>query len=48
MSVILGHVRALTADILPNNREVMPICEKLGFTVRHSVEHDVVKGEFAY
>ena len=25
----------LTADILPDNRDVMRICEKLGFTLKH-------------
>ena len=37
----------LTADILPDNRDVMRICEKLGFKLRHSLEDEVVKAEFA-
>jgi len=37
----------LTADILPDNRDVMRICEKLGFTLKHSLEDEVVKAEFA-
>jgi acetyltransferase len=36
----------LTADILPENRSVMRVCEKLGFTVRHSLDEEVVKAEF--
>jgi acetyltransferase len=36
----------LTADILPENRLVMRICEKLGFTLRHSLEDEVVRAEF--
>ena len=36
----------LTADILPDNRDVMRICEKLGFTLKHSPEDGVVKAEF--
>ena len=39
---------ALKADILPDNRDVMRVCEKLGFTLRHSVEDEVVKAEFRY
>jgi acetyltransferase len=37
----------LTADILPDNRDVMRICEKLGFRLKHSLEDEVVKAEFA-
>jgi acetyltransferase len=36
----------LTADILPDNRDVMRICEKLGFSLQHSLEDEVVKAEF--
>jgi acetyltransferase len=36
----------LVADILPDNRDVMRICEKLGFTLKHSLEDEVVKAEF--
>jgi acetyltransferase len=36
----------ITADILPDNRDVMRICEKLGFTLKHSLEDEVVRAEF--
>src|SRR5450759_2454972 len=36
----------LTADILPDNREVMRICEKLGFTLKHSLDDEVVRAEY--
>ena len=36
----------LTADVLPDNRDVMRICEKLGFTLKHSLEDQVVHAEF--
>ncbi|HTO22926.1 MAG TPA: bifunctional acetate--CoA ligase family protein/GNAT family N-acetyltransferase, partial [Spirochaetia bacterium] len=36
----------LTADILPDNRAVMRICEKLGFELKHSVEDGVVRATF--
>jgi acetyltransferase len=36
----------LVADILPDNRDVMRICEKLGFTLKHSLEDEVVRAEF--
>ena len=39
---------ALKADILPDNRDVMRICEKLGFTMRHSLEDEVVKAEYKF
>jgi acetyltransferase len=39
---------ALKADILPDNHDVMRICEKLGFTLHHSVEDEVVKAEFRF
>ncbi|MEO8593260.1 MAG: bifunctional acetate--CoA ligase family protein/GNAT family N-acetyltransferase [Candidatus Solibacter sp.] len=35
----------LTADILPDNRDVMRICEKLGFTLKHSLDDEVVRAE---
>jgi acetyltransferase len=49
--IIVGgdeKLSALKADILPDNRDVMRICEKLGFTLRHSIEDEVVKAEFRY
>ncbi len=36
----------LVADILPDNRGVMRICEKLGFSLKHSLEDEVVHAEF--
>ena len=49
--VVVGadeKLAALKADILPDNRDVMRICEKLGFTLRHSVEDEVIKAEYRY
>ncbi|HEX3743531.1 MAG TPA: bifunctional acetate--CoA ligase family protein/GNAT family N-acetyltransferase [Bryobacteraceae bacterium] len=39
----LTHV---VADILPDNRGVMRILEKLGFALRHSLDDDVVHAEY--
>jgi acetyltransferase len=36
----------LTADILPDNRDVMRLCEKLGFSLKHSLDDEVVRAEF--
>ena len=36
----------LTADILADNRDVQRLCEKLGFSLKHSLEDDVVHAEF--
>jgi len=36
----------LTADMLPENRTVMRVCEKLGFKLKHSLEDEVVRAEF--
>jgi len=36
----------LTADILPENRSIMRVCEKLGFTLKHSLEDEVVRAEY--
>jgi acetyltransferase len=36
----------VTADILPDNRGVMRICEKLGFSLKHSLDDEVVHAEF--
>jgi acetyltransferase len=36
----------LTADILPDNRDVMRVCEKLGFALKHSLDDEVVHAEF--
>jgi acetyltransferase len=38
-------LQRLVADILPDNREVMRLCEKLGFALQHSPDDDVVKAE---
>jgi acetyltransferase len=38
----------LTADILPDNRSVMRICEKLGFSLKHNLDDEVVRAEFQY
>jgi acetyltransferase len=38
----------LKADILPDNRSIMRICEKLGFKLRHSPEDEVVKAELSF
>jgi acetyltransferase len=37
----------LTADILPDNRDIMRVCGKLGFELKHSLEDEVVKAQFA-
>jgi acetyltransferase len=39
----LTHV---VADILPDNRGVMRILDKLGFTLKHSLDDDVVHAEY--
>jgi acetyltransferase len=39
-------VTKVTADILPDNRGVMRICEKLGFSLKHSLDDEVVRAEF--
>ena len=36
----------LTADILPDNNDVQRLCEKLGFSLKHSLDDDVVRAEF--
>jgi acetyltransferase len=41
-------ISRLKADILPDNRDIMRICEKLGFSLRHSLEDEVVKAEFHF
>jgi len=38
----------LVADILPDNRGVMRICEKLGFSLKHSLEDEVVRAEYRF
>ena len=47
--IIVGggeKLEKLTAYILPDNRGVMRICEKLGFSLKHSLEDEVVRAEF--
>ncbi|HJT87537.1 MAG TPA: GNAT family N-acetyltransferase, partial [Bryobacteraceae bacterium] len=36
----------LIAEILPDNTDVIRICEKLGFTLKHTLDDDVVRAEF--
>jgi len=36
----------LMASILPDNRDMMRICEKLGFSLQHSLEDEVVHAQF--
>jgi acetyltransferase len=36
----------LTAGILPDNRGVLRICEKLGFVMKYSTEDEMMKAEF--
>jgi acetyltransferase len=36
----------LTADILPDNREIQRVCSQQGFRLRHSPEDEVVKAEY--
>ncbi len=36
-------LRRITADILPDNYGMQRICEKLGFTLRHDPEEEVIK-----
>ena len=36
----------LTAEILPENRSVMRVCEKLGFSLKHTLDDETVKAEF--
>ena len=40
------NLSRLVADILPDNRGVMRICEKLGFSLKHSLDDEVVHAEF--
>jgi acetyltransferase len=36
----------LSANILPDNRNMMRVCEKLGFNMKYSAEDEVVRAEF--
>jgi acetyltransferase len=36
-------IARVTADILPDNREMQRVCEKLGFTLGQSIEEPVVR-----
>ena len=36
----------LIADILPENTEIQRVCEKLGFTLKHSLDDELVRAEF--
>jgi acetyltransferase len=46
--IIAAHEKLdrLTAEMLPDNNSVMRICEKLGFSLKHSLDEEVVKAEF--
>jgi RimJ/RimL family protein N-acetyltransferase len=39
-------VPALSANILPDNRDMMRVFEKLGFSLKHSMEDELVRAEF--
>jgi len=39
-------VPALTANILPDNRDMIRVFEKLGFSLKHSLDDEVVRAEF--
>ena len=36
----------LSAEILPENRDVQRLCQKLGFSLKHSIDDEVVHAEF--
>jgi len=38
----------LKADILPDNRDVQRVCEKLGFSLKHSLDDDVLHAEYKF
>jgi len=38
----------LKADILPDNRDVQRVCEKLGFSLKHSLDDEVVHAEYKF
>lgn len=40
------QVSRLVADILPDNRDVMRVCEKLNFKLEHSLEDEMVRAEY--
>ncbi len=42
-----AELERITADILPENRPMQKICERLGFRLRDSFEDGVVKAEIA-
>jgi acetyltransferase len=39
-------VPSLTANILPDNRDMLRVFEKLGFSLKHSMEDELVRAEF--
>jgi len=39
-------VAALTANIMPDNRDMIRVFEKLGFSLKHSMEDELVRAEF--
>ncbi len=36
-------VKRITADILPDNKGMLRVCEKIGFTLKHSADEEVTK-----
>lgn len=36
----------LTADILPDNRDVQRLCERVGFSMKHVPDEEIVRAEF--
>ena len=39
-------VPALSANIMPENRDMLRVFEKLGFSLKHSMEDELVRAEF--
>ncbi|MGA2274908.1 MAG: hypothetical protein ABSH00_15230 [Bryobacteraceae bacterium] len=39
-------VAALTANIMPDNRDMLRVFEKLGFSLTHSMDDELVRAEF--
>jgi acetyltransferase len=39
-------VPSLTANIMPDNRDMLRVFEKLGFSLKHSMEDELVRAEF--
>ena len=41
-------LRRITADILPENRDMQHVSERLGFRLRHVAEDQIVKAEIEF